>query len=113
METVRSCVGEYRTLLINGLSLQTTRKDVNLDELPRAIGEGWVLYKHGYANKAFDTFMNILTTPPIPDTTHLLENQSQPEEVEEHIEEVVVDQSEQPRLIDGRIPREDVADDEI
>ena len=74
---LRETLAEYQTMIQRRfLAEDTLLQNLNLDNLTLAIADSWLLFKFGMPDRAYDTFLATLTTPPIkiePDVVTVVE----------------------------------------
>ena len=126
INNVRQTLADYREIIIKGVSSKvwdTTTPPPQYDKLAEAVSESWVVFQSSEQDKTFDTFFNTLTgvkeeEKSVQSSTSRIES-DQSQSLQEEI--AMIDSPSlyrlpeperiTPRVINGRIAREDLDDD--
>ena len=126
INNVRHTLTVYRSIIIKGVSSKvwdTTTPPPQYDKLAEAVSESWVVFQSSEQDKTFDTFFNTLTgvkeeEKSVQSSTSRIES-DQSQSLQEEI--AMIDSPSlyrlpeperiTPRVINGRIAREDLDDD--
>ena len=87
--TLHRVLADFRIMLCNRLAEETKRDcEVIWSHLPRAVSEAWCMYRGGAGVASYDTFIRILTTPPV--ITIMIEQPKK--EVPVEVTEVIIEE---------------------
>ena len=122
---VRNELAEYHTVIANGLSTKLTDPEAptpNYGNLASAVSTSWSVFHDGDKEKAFSTFLHLLTQPETQvkqESSASSTNRIESDQSQSHLEIEMIDsptlyklpeEDEPPAVIDGRIAREDLDD---